>query len=212
MRRPRFDHTREVKWLTINDTLTQKNRQDQRKTYRTAVDLEYSLLGSISRPFSSTFFTKSKVDRTDAAVIVICEWATRLPGQILQRTLTTLEDENIWTNGKRNAMLTSYQTQIQCPWGLELNHRVLHSSKSVQAWICEVLDNPVRRSTSPYEVEFEYKSTIFADKIWPSPLVGDYNRVGGDIIVVVEIIIGRLMRNALTRQGCQLDTTNVRKE
>ena len=53
--------------------LTQKNRQDQRKTYRTAVDLEYSLLGSISRPFSSTFFTKSKVDKTDAAVIVICE-------------------------------------------------------------------------------------------------------------------------------------------
>ena len=44
------------------------------------------------------------------------------------------------------------------------------------------------------------KSLIFSNKI-PLPLVGDDNRVGGDMIVVVEIIIGRLMREALTRQG-----------
>ena len=39
-----------------------------------------------------------------------------------------------------------------------------------------------------------------------SPLVGDHNRVGGDMIVVVEIIAGQLMREALTRKGCQLVT------
>ena len=32
------------------------------------------------------------------------------------------------------------------------------------------------------------------------------------MIVVVEIIIGRLMREPLTRKGCQLVTINVRKE
>ena len=51
-------------------------------TYR-IVNLVYSLLGSISRPFSSTSFTKSKVDRTDAAVSVRVEWARCFPGQIL---------------------------------------------------------------------------------------------------------------------------------
>ena len=40
----------------------------------------------------------------------------------------------------------------------------------------------------------------------PSPLVGDHNRVGGDVIAMVEIIVGRLMWAALTRQGCQLAT------
>ena len=40
----------------------------------------------------------------------------------------------------------------------------------------------------------------------PSPLVGDHNRVGGDMIVDVEIIAGRTMRDALTRRDCQLVT------
>ena len=44
-------------------------------------------------------------------------------------------------------------------------------------------------------------------------MVGDHNRVSGDMIVVVEIIAGRLMRGALTRQAYQLVTIkNVRKE
>jgi hypothetical protein len=51
---------------------------------------------------------------------------------------------------------------------------------------------------------------MFGDKIlWLLPLVGDHNRVGGDMIVVVDIIISRQMRDALTRQGCQLATINV---
>ena len=37
-----------------------------------------------------------------------------------------------------------------------------------------------------------------------SPLVGDYNRVGRDMIIVVEIIAGRLMRDALTRKNVNL--------
>jgi hypothetical protein len=37
------------------------------ETYRIPVHL-YSLVGSISRPFSSTSFSKSKVVRTDAVV------------------------------------------------------------------------------------------------------------------------------------------------
>ena len=41
---------------------------------------------------------------------------------------------------------------------------------------------------------------------WPLPLVGDHDRVGRNMIVVVEIIAGWLMRNALTRQECQLAT------
>ena len=47
---------------------------------------------------------------------------------------------------------------------------------------------------------------------WLSPLVGDHNRVCRDMIVVVEVITGRLMRDALKRQGCQLVTINVREE
>ena len=45
------------------------------------------------------------------------------------------------------------------------------------------------------------KVRYLATRYWPLPLVGDDNRVSGDMIVVVEIIIGRLMREALTRQG-----------
>ena len=56
------------------------------------------------------------------------------------------------------------------------------------------------------------KIKYLATRYWPLPLVGDDNRVGGDMIVVVEIIIGRLMREPLTRKGCQLVTINVRKE
>ena len=52
------------------------------KTHRIAVPL-YSFMGSISRPFSSTFFSRSKVDRTDAAASVRVEWARCLPAQTL---------------------------------------------------------------------------------------------------------------------------------
>ena len=44
---------------------------------------------------------------------------------------------------------------------------------------------------------------------WLSPLVGDQKRVGRDMIVVIEIIAGRLMRHALTRQGCQRQIVTV---
>ena len=37
-------------------------------------------------------------------------------------------------------------------------------------------------------------------------LVRDHNRVNRDMIVVVEVIAGRQMRDALTKQGCQLVT------
>ena len=53
------------------------------ETYRITGDLVYSLLGSISWPFSLTFFIKSKVDRTEAAASVRTEWARCFPGQIL---------------------------------------------------------------------------------------------------------------------------------
>ena len=52
------------------------------KTHRIAVPL-YSFMGSISRPFSSTFFSRSKVDRTDAAASVTIEWARCLAAQTL---------------------------------------------------------------------------------------------------------------------------------
>ena len=34
---------------------------------------------------------------------------------------------------------------------------------------------------------------------WTSPMVRDHNRIGGNVIVVVEIIAGRLVRDALRR-------------
>ena len=52
-------------------------------TYRIIADLVYSFLGTISRPFSSTFLSRSKVDRTDAAASVRVDWAICFPGQIL---------------------------------------------------------------------------------------------------------------------------------
>ena len=60
-----------------------KENKTENVTYRNAA-LVYSLLGTISRSFSSTFLTKSKVDKTDAAVSVRVEWAICFPGQILQ--------------------------------------------------------------------------------------------------------------------------------
>ena len=41
---------------------------------------------------------------------------------------------------------------------------------------------------------------------WLSPLVGDHNRVGGNMIVMVDIIAGQPTRAPLTKQGCQLVT------
>ena len=59
------------------------NLKTEDGTYCSTADLVYSLLGSISRPCSSTFLTKSKVDRTHAAASVTVEWAICCPGQIL---------------------------------------------------------------------------------------------------------------------------------
>ena len=82
--RPWLDLAREVEWLTVNTYRQESPSWKLRDgTYRTAADLLYSLLGSISRPFSSTFFSKSNVDRTDAAASVRVEWAICSPGQIL---------------------------------------------------------------------------------------------------------------------------------
>ena len=47
---------------------------------------------------------------------------------------------------------------------------------------------------------------------WLSPLISDHKRVGGDMIVFIEIIVGRLMRDTFRGQGCQVVTINVRKE
>ena len=58
------------------------NVKTRNRTYRTGAAL-YSRSGSISRPFSPTFFSKSKVERTDAAVSVKVEWARCFPGQTL---------------------------------------------------------------------------------------------------------------------------------
>ena len=63
--------------------IKRQESQARNETYRNTVFLEYSLLGSISWPFSSTFLSKSKFDRTDAAASVRVEWARCFPGQIL---------------------------------------------------------------------------------------------------------------------------------
>ena len=70
-------------WLYMTIRKKEKKVNTENETYRIAADLVYSLLGSISRPFSSTFLTKSKVDKTDAAASVRVEWARCFPGQIL---------------------------------------------------------------------------------------------------------------------------------
>jgi hypothetical protein len=66
--------------------MAHKGKQSQGKiideTYHISESL-YSLLGSISLLFSSSFLCKSKVDRTDAAASVRVEWAMCLPGQTL---------------------------------------------------------------------------------------------------------------------------------
>ena len=45
-----------------------------------------------------------------------------------------------------------------------------------------------------------------------SPLVRDHNRIGRDMIVGVEIITSRLVREALTRYECQLVTIMLEKD
>jgi hypothetical protein len=47
------------------------------------------------------------------------------------------------------------------------------------------------------------ESSIFSRKLL-SPLVRNHKRVGGDMIVVVEIIAGRLMRDALRDKDVNL--------
>ena len=72
--RPWLDHARKVQRLTIDNT--RKGKKDKVKTesgtYRIAAGV-YCLLGSISRPLPSTFLSKLKVDRTEAAVSVTVE-------------------------------------------------------------------------------------------------------------------------------------------
>ena len=43
-------------------------------------------------------------------------------------------------------------------------------------------------------------------------MVRDYNRIGRDVIVVVEIITSQLVREALKRYGCQLVTIMLEKD
>ena len=74
---------REVGWSTIMTLEKGRKAKIENKTHRNAVDLVYSLVGSISWSFSSTFLSKSNIDRTDAAASVRVEWARCLPGQIL---------------------------------------------------------------------------------------------------------------------------------
>ena len=65
----------------------------KKESYRIPVPL-YSLLGSISRPFSSTFFSKSKVNKTDAAASVRVECAICCPAQTLpEMTMMILDIE-----------------------------------------------------------------------------------------------------------------------
>jgi hypothetical protein len=43
------------------------------------------------------------------------------------------------------------------------------------------------------------EGSIFKGGKWLLPLVGDHDRVGGDMIVIVEIVTGRPMYDAWTR-------------
>ena len=116
--------------------------------YRTPEPL-YSLLGSISRPFSSTFFSRSKVDKIDAAASVRVEWTMCFPAQTLPRRSW---NQTCWR--REQIMLTFYQIQMRCPSGLWPNCRVLRSLKSAQAWTRVVQGSPVRCSTSPCRVRW----------------------------------------------------------
>ena len=62
-----------------------------------------------------------------------------------------------------------------------------------------VLDSPARRSTLPYGIESEKRGKLEIEQ--SSPLVGDHNRFSRNMIVNVEIIAGRMMCDALTKQG-----------
>ena len=75
--------SRKGNWVVdYNWQFKSREPRPKNETYRNG-NLVYSILGWISWPFSSTFLTKSKVDRTDAAASVTIEWARCFPGQIL---------------------------------------------------------------------------------------------------------------------------------
>ena len=98
--RPWLNHARKVDWLTIDDmskSWKKKTRRTRNGTYRTPAAL-YSFLGSISWPFSSTLFSKSKVDRTDAAASMRVEWAMCFPAQILVNRMD--DGDRYWDNDK----------------------------------------------------------------------------------------------------------------
>ena len=61
---------------------SKKSKTESKITYRNAV-LVYSSRAQFSGHFQSLLFSKSKVDRTDAAASVTDEWATCFPRQVL---------------------------------------------------------------------------------------------------------------------------------
>ena len=65
--------------------------------------------------------------------------------------------------------------------------------KSTQARIHATLDGPIRRSTSPYGVEFEKRGKFEIERREMAITIG------GDMMVV---IAGRLMRDALRMSAC----------
>ena len=111
--------SRKESWMVGYDKwhLKRKKVKTENVTYRTAGPL-YSFLGSISQPFSSTFLTKSKFDRTDAAASVIIEWARCFPGQILKEGWYHDHDDIRRWDMEYREMLTSCRTRMQCPSGL----------------------------------------------------------------------------------------------
>ena len=72
--------------------------------------------------------------------------------------------------------------------------------KSTQARIHATLDGPIRRSTSPYGVEFEKRGKFEIERREMAITIGwGSQRIGGDMMVV---IAGRLMRDALRMSAC----------
>ena len=191
---PWLNHASKVQWLTIDKHVKARKDKVENGTYGTCVGV-YCLLGSISQPSSSTFFNKSKVDRTDAAASVIVEWARCLPGQALPGWQWYID---MWEEFKQCPPPTKSKWDVHRVSNgtvkLPIPQKTL-GSELARFWVVPFV---IQHCPMVYHLRNREGSTFKGGK-WLLPLVGDHNRVGGDMIVTVEIVTGRPMYDTWTR-------------
>ena len=119
---------------------------------------------------------------------------------VMTRTL----DEETWTNKRRKECSPPTEPKCNVHWvsNWAVYFSILQKALGLEFARFWIVPFVVRHRPREWSLRNKLRS-IFSGGIQRkrSPLVGDHNRVGRDMIAIVKIIAGRLMRDALMKQG-----------